>query len=88
MDRERLRAFLKDTIRQEVDFSRTGQNRGLAPPPIEKPCERDARRIDLPTTEQFKDLGKIDLFSAIAGRESVRSYRPEPLALNEVAFLL
>jgi len=88
MDRERLRAFLKDTIRQEVDFSRTGQNRGLAPPPIEKPCARDARRIDLPTTEQFKDLGKIDLFSAIAGRESVRSYRPEPLALNEVAFLL
>ncbi|MEN6472886.1 MAG: SagB/ThcOx family dehydrogenase [Syntrophaceae bacterium] len=88
MDKERLRAFLKDTIRQEVDFSQTDQNRFIAPPPIEKPYARQARRIDLPGAEQFQALGKIDLFTAIGERESVRSYRPEPLALKEVAFLL
>ena len=88
MDKERLRAFLKDTIRQEVDFSQTDQNRFIAPPPIEKPYARQARRIDLPGAEQFQALGKIDLFTAIGERESVRSYCPEPLALKEVAFLL
>ena len=88
MDKEQLRAFLKDTIRQEVDFSQTAQNRGLAPPPVEEPYAEQVRRIDLPGPEQFKDLGKIDLFTAIARRESVRAYRPEPLALKEVAFLL
>jgi SagB-type dehydrogenase family enzyme len=88
MDKEQWRAFLKDTIRQEVDFSQTDQNRGLAPPPIEKPSAPQARRIDLPGAGQFKDLVKIDLFTAINRRESVRSYRPGPLALKEVAFLL
>jgi len=88
MDKERLRAFLKDTIRQEVDFSQTDQNRFIAPPPVEKPCGQQARLIDLPRADQFKDLGKIDLFTAIARRESVRTYRPEPLTVKEAAFLL
>jgi len=88
MDKERLRAFLKDTIRREVDFSQTDQNRGLAPPPVEKPCAPHARRIDLPGTQEFSDLGRIDLFTAIRRRESVRTYRREELDLKEVAFLL
>jgi hypothetical protein len=31
---ERLRYFLKDSIRQEVDFTATEQARGVAPYPI------------------------------------------------------
>jgi len=88
MDKEQLRALLKDTVRQEVDFSQTDQNRGLAPPPIQKPYAPHARRIDLPGLEDFKDLGKIDLFSAMKRRASVRAYRPEQLDLKEVALLL
>ena len=44
----RYRYFLKDTIRREIDFSRTDQNRGVPPPPIEKPfaCRGEANRTD------------------------------------------
>ena len=30
---DRQRAFLKDSLRLQIDFSRTDQNRGIAPPP-------------------------------------------------------
>ena len=32
---ERYRNFLKDTVRQTIDFRLTDQRRGIAPPPIE-----------------------------------------------------
>jgi len=31
------REFLKDSIRTKFDFARTDQNRGVRPPPVEKP---------------------------------------------------
>ncbi len=34
---EQIRYFLKDSIRKQIDFSETDQNRGIAAPPIEKP---------------------------------------------------
>jgi hypothetical protein len=33
---QQYRSFLKDTIRKQIDFSNTDQNRGIDPPPIEK----------------------------------------------------
>ena len=42
----RYRQFLKDTIRKEVDFSRTPQAQGLPAPPLQKPAPPDA----FPTT--------------------------------------
>lgn len=91
MDKDLLRVyrnFLKDTVRLEMDFSQTDQSRGVPPPPIEKPYPPDAARIDLPRPGQWQAVGEIDLTEAIARRQSHRRFRREPLALDEVAFLL
>ena len=42
------RFLLKDTIRQQIDFSQTAQSRGLPPPPQQQPCAPDLPRIPLP----------------------------------------
>lgn len=85
---KKYRSFLKDSIRKEIDFSKTDQRRGMAPPPIEKPYQKDAKRIDLPPYDQFKELGQCDLKSAIRNRESRRSYSREPMTIEELSFLL
>jgi SagB-type dehydrogenase family enzyme len=91
MDKELIklyRLFLKDSIRKVVDFSQTDQNRGVAPPPIEKPYAKVAKRIDLPKHEHFKDIGNVDLKTAIGNRESRRSYSNQALSIEELSFLL
>ncbi|MCX6225960.1 MAG: SagB/ThcOx family dehydrogenase, partial [Bacteroidia bacterium] len=63
-DKELIKAyriFLKDSIRKVIDFSATNQNRGLDPPPIEKPYAKDAKLIDLIPYDQFGDIGEIAL---------------------------
>ncbi len=91
MDEELIkyyRSFLKDSIRKVIDFSRTDQYRGIAPPPIEKPYPQNAKRVDLLPCDQFGEIGKIDLWSAIRNRESRRSYGDKPITLKELSFLL
>jgi SagB-type dehydrogenase family enzyme len=91
MDKEltkKYRLFLKDSLRKVIDFSQTAQSRGVAPPPLEKPYAKESQRIDLPNYEQFKDIGTIDLKTAIGNRESRRSYSNQPLSLEELSFLL
>ncbi len=85
---DQFRFFLKDTIRKKVDFSQTDQHRGIAPPPVEKPFPEKARRIDLIPPGQLKELGQLDLFSAIKTRESRRDYGRDSLTLPELSFLL
>jgi SagB-type dehydrogenase family enzyme len=85
---KKYRSFLKDSIRKGIDFSKTDQHRGIAPPPIEKPYPKEAKRVDLLPYDQFKDLGKFDLTSAIRNRESHRSYSAEPMTIDELSFLL
>jgi len=82
---KKYRSFLKDSIRKGIDFSKTDQHRGIAPPPIEKPYPKDARRINLPP---FTDLGKFDLKDAIRNRESRRSYSSGPMTVEDLSFLL
>jgi len=82
------RAFLKDSIRKQIDFSKTDQSRGVEVPPVEKPCAPDARRVDLPRPEQWRGEFRADLVGAIANRKSRRSFTSEPLSLDETAFLL
>ncbi|MBM4338658.1 MAG: SagB/ThcOx family dehydrogenase [Deltaproteobacteria bacterium] len=82
------RFFLKDSIRKRVDFSLTDQNRGMDPPPIEKPYPADALRIDLVKPAEWKHIPNIDLTKAIRNRQSRRMYKREPLTLEEVSFLL
>ena len=91
MDRKALtasRSFLKDTLRQVVNFSETDQNRRIPPPPIEKPCEPDKKRIELPKIETLKNIGPIDLQTAIMRRQSCRTYSDAPLTIEELSFLL
>ncbi|HAK94601.1 MAG TPA: thioester oxidase [Planctomycetes bacterium] len=86
--REDLRDFLKDNVRLRVDFSRTPQQRGVPPPPLEKPFDPAARRIDLPRRDAWRGIGKVDLADAIERRESRRAFERAAIALEELAFLL
>jgi SagB-type dehydrogenase family enzyme len=86
---EKNRFFLKDIVRQQVDFSRTAQSQGLPAPPLQKPCPPDAPRIDLPDGRKaLAELGKMPIGEAILKRESVRNYTSDELSLKELALLL
>jgi SagB-type dehydrogenase family enzyme len=85
---DRCREFLKDTIRQQIDFSRTDQRMGVETPPLEKPFPADARRFKLPPVGQWESIERIDLATAIGDRQSRRSFSPDPLTLDEMSFLL
>lgn len=82
------RYLLKDTIRKSIDFSQTDQNRGIPPPPLEKPFSDDAIRIDLITPGKWHGIGNVNIVTAIQNRKSRRTYRDEPLFLEELSFLL
>ena len=86
--RDRFRDFLKDTARQEVDFNNTDQNRGIAPPPLEKPAPAGVQHIDLVPAEKLHDISVVDVVTAIANRKSRRVFIPVPLTLKELSFLL
>lgn len=91
MDNKLLKAyrlFLKDSIRKVIDFSATDQNRGIDPPPIEKPYAKNAKLIDLVPFDRFGLIGKIALKAAIHHRASRRSYSAQPLSIDELSFLL
>jgi SagB-type dehydrogenase family enzyme len=86
---ERNRFFLKDTVRQSIDFSSTQQSRRLPPPPLQKPCPAQTSRTDLPDgAASMTRLCSMGVAEAIARRESVRSYSSEGLTLEELAALL
>ena len=83
------RFLLKDTIRQQIDFSQTAQSRGLAPPPQQQPCAPDLPRIPLPDGRQaLGRLATLPVGEAILRRESVRRYADTPLSLDELSLLL
>ncbi len=92
MHDDRLRAhrlFLTDHLRKQTDFSRTAQNQGLAPPPVQRPASPEARKVALTAPDQWPDsLGQTPLIEAIAQRESRRRYSGEDLTLAELSFLL
>lgn len=85
---EAYRSFLKDSIRQAVDFSQTDQMKGIPAPPIEKPFDPHAKRIDLIPDRELESIGKMDLVAAIRNRRSRRDFLPAPLSLGELSFLL
>ncbi len=86
---EANRFFLKDTIRKQIDFSRTAQSQGRPAPPLQKLCPADVPRIDLPSGKNtLMKLGKMPVGEAIAFRESVRQYKTDALTLEELSALL
>jgi SagB-type dehydrogenase family enzyme len=86
---ELYRYFLKDSVRKTIDFSETDQSRGISAPPVEKPFAADAVRFDLaPRNTAWNSAKDITLTEAIKNRKSRRLYRDEPLAVEELSFLL
>jgi SagB-type dehydrogenase family enzyme len=85
---EHFRFFLKDTIRQTVDFYKTDQNMGIVPPPVQKPYPADATLIDLVPVSKLKDISTMDVFTAIHNRKSRRNFTPGAISLKELSFLL
>lgn len=91
MDKDRIAAhrdFLKDTLRLQIDFRSTDQNRGMAPPPVQKPPRAGQAHLPLPGPESFAAFTGTDLIDAIARRQSHRRFRDAPLTRTELAFLL
>lgn len=82
------REFLKDSIRKKFDFATTDQNRGVPPPPVEKPCPPGAPTLALPGPERFEEVCRASLLSVLQSRRSVRQYSEAPLSLGELALLL
>jgi len=81
------RYFLKDHIRDEVDFYNTQQSSGVAPPPVQKSVPPNSRIIPLPNQEIWS-IPPCDLQTAITNRESHRRFTDDALSLDELAFLL
>ncbi len=90
MDKKELqqyRAFLKDSLRLEINFQLTDQSQGVAPPPLQKPPAANQLPIPLPATEWSAFTG-TDLLKAIHRRRSHRRYKDQPLSLAELGMLL
>ena len=87
-DFRKLRNFLKDSVRKEFDFSRTDQSKGIPAPDVEKPVLAGQRVIPLLKPQEWKNIEKVDLVSAIKKRRSRRDFLKKSLLLEEVSFLL
>jgi len=85
---EKFRDFLKSSIWKTIDFSTTDQSRGVKPPPAEKPCNPEDRRIDLIKPEDWKSIPEVSVETAITQRKSRRSYTEDTIKLEELSFLL
>ncbi len=91
MNREKLkmyRYFLKDSIRKKIVFRLTDQNQGIPVPPMEKPCPKGSKKITLSFPDQWKNIPRADLTSAIGNRKSHRVYLKQDLSLEELSYLL
>jgi SagB-type dehydrogenase family enzyme len=85
---EGYRYFLKDSIRKELDFSTSDQQRGIPPPEVQKPFRPEQTLIDLTRPEEFDTSFTISLTQAIKDRKSVRHFSDDPLTLGELSYLL
>jgi SagB-type dehydrogenase family enzyme len=85
---QKSRMFLKDTIRKEIDFSKSDESRGYPEPPIEKPYDLRAKRVRLLTMTEWTGINPPDLISAIYNRNSRHAYLDRPLTLDQLSFLL
>ncbi len=84
---KQLREVLKSQEWQSFATMGTPQQRGVNPPPLEKPAPPDALLFDLVPPSQFTS-GQMPLIQAIARRRSRRAYKDAALTLEELSFLL
>jgi len=65
----------------------TDQMAGVEVPPAQKPAEGDAVFIDLPPAGR-DILSETDIHACIGNRRSRRKFKPEPVSMDELSFLL
>lgn len=83
------RYFLKDTVRQTIDFRTTLQSLQVPAPPLQKACPENAVLRDLPDgAAAMTQLCSMGVGDAIRQRESVRTYSADALTLEELSALL
>jgi len=82
------RKYFRNQTLPGMSDMETDMMKGLPLPPIQKPADDGAQRIDLPGLETLRSLSTLSLFDAIANRESRRIYADKPLSLAQLAFLL
>lgn len=83
------RYFLKDEIRQEVNFFETDQNQGRAAPPLQKPYAADSVCLSLPDgPEALAKVAQMSIAEAIMQRQSARDYQDDALSSEELSALL
>lgn len=87
-DMRAMREFLKDDLRLRLDFSRSDQNCGLTPPPVQKPPQAGQTLLVLPSDPAEAFSGHMDLVQALAERKSHRAWQDVSVTLNELGFLL
>ncbi|WP_432823528.1 SagB/ThcOx family dehydrogenase [Trichloromonas sp.] len=87
-DIRRQREFLKDSLRLQINFQLTDQSQGVEPPPLQKPAKDGQALIPLPGKEAWQAFAETSLLAAIEKRQSRRRFKPQPLLLSELAFLL
>jgi SagB-type dehydrogenase family enzyme len=87
-DIARYREFLKDSIRQRIDFRGTDQSRGLAAPPVQKPLPPNTPLLALPPPSGHDGICRVGLLQALRARRSHRHFQDTPLSFAELGFLL
>jgi SagB-type dehydrogenase family enzyme len=81
------RQFLKADLWEDWDNLDKDQEKGLPPPPLQKPYPHDAPLFDLVPPGKLT-VGDMPLIEAIKRRRSQRTYTGEPLTVEELSFLL
>ena len=81
------RKFLKAHDWNQTPDIITDQQKGIPPPPFQKPNPEDGSLIDLVAPQDFS-INHIPLLEAIIRRKSRRGFIDEPLSLEELSFLL
>jgi SagB-type dehydrogenase family enzyme len=81
------RTFMKSGLDLPEREFISDQERGLPPPPVEKPLDSYLKIIELPAVN--KNIIKHgDLYSCLDNRRSRRSFADVPVSLEELSFLL
>ncbi len=85
---EAHREFLKDSLRQTINFRFTDQNQGVPAPPVQKPLADGQQLIWLPGADSWNAFRGTDLIDALLMRQSRRRFKVDQLSQAELSFLL
>jgi SagB-type dehydrogenase family enzyme len=83
---EEYRQFLKSDW-EKLSKVVSDQQKGISPPPVEKPFDKIAETIELVDIRKTEAI-EVELKQLIANRRSRRKFSKEPFTLAELSFLL